>query len=82
MEDMLNAVQVANQKLRINLPNQGDLTIFSMDPTALYFPLNLQDIKDGIHDMVINTDIQFGHIDSQQLTKFIGIMYNEDEQSQ
>ena len=47
-EDMLAAVDKANQTLRDNPPSTGEVSIISMDAEALYPSLALKDILDSI----------------------------------
>ena len=56
-EDMLWAVQEANCKLATEPPQQSDLSIFSMDAEALYPSLHIEDIMDGIIDIVTSAPI-------------------------
>ena len=47
-EDMIAAVHLANAKIKSNQPDEGDLSIFSMDAEALYPSLDIEDIKESV----------------------------------
>ena len=79
---MLWAVQQANQRLKAAPPDPGDLSIFSMDTAALYPSLHIDDIMDGIMDIVASSQIEFKHVNIFEMTKFLYIMYSEEELKQ
>ena len=78
-EDMLWAVDQANEKLKLNPPKQGDFSIFSMDAEALYPSLHLEDIMEGIMDIIMKTNIEFKNVNTEEMLKFIAIVYDNDE---
>ena len=76
---MLCAVQKANQRLRTAPPEPGDLSIFSMDAEALYPSLHIDDIMEGIMDIVASSPIEFRHVNVFEMTKFLHVMYTEEQ---
>ena len=61
-EDMLAAVQAANENLKTEGPGQ-DISLISMDAEALYPSLNLEDILQGIWDLVLHSDAKLDNVD-------------------
>ena len=78
-EDMLAAVHLANNNLKMKPPVDGDLSIFSMDAEALYPSLDIEDINDSVWQLVMKSNIDFQHIDIETITKFVAVMYSKDE---
>ena len=77
-EDMLAAVDKANQTLRDNPPSTGEVSIISMDAEALYPSLALKDILDSIWTLVTTSDLQFKNINTKELGKYLAVMVDED----
>ena len=72
-------VNQANQKLKTAPPDPNDLSIFSMDAEALYPSLHIDDIMNGIMEIVASTPINFDHVNIYEMTKYLYIMYSEEE---
>ena len=51
-----------------------------MDAEALYPSLDIEDIKESVWTLVNKSNIEFKHLDTQELVKFIAVMYTKDEQ--
>ena len=77
-EDMLAAVDKANQTLRDNPPSTGEVSIISMDAEALYPSLALKDILDSIWTLITTSHLQFKNINTKELGKYLAVMVDED----
>ena len=62
-------VQDANLRLNTD-PLIHNVSIFSMDAEALYPFLDIGHMKDGIRELIKDSEISFANIDLKHLTKF------------
>ena len=78
-EDMLAAMEKANEVLETVKLNEGDLAVFSMDAEALFPSLALQDILQGIWNLVMESTVPFKSVNIQDMLKYLAVTYSEDE---
>ena len=53
-----------------------------MDAEALYPSIHIEDIMDGIMDIVTSAPIDFKNVNIDEMLKFVVIMYSEEEITQ
>ena len=73
-EDMLYSINEANKVLKQDKGLADNTMIFSMDAEALYPSLDLQDILDGIWDLVDMSDLEWTDIDYREMGKYLAVM--------
>ena len=78
IEDMLVAVDKANQTLRDKPPSTEKVSIISMEAEALYPSLALSDILDSIWTLVTTSNLQFDNINIKEISKYLAVMCSED----
>ena len=76
---MLNAVEEANRRLKKENPEEGLVSIFSMDASALYPSLNIDDVMDSIWKLINTSKLDFKNVDIREVIKYVTIMYTEEE---
>ena len=78
-EDMLNAVAEANRRLKKEKPEEGSISIFSMDASALYPSLDINDINDSLWKLITTSKLKFNNVEMKEVIKYVTILHTEEE---